>query len=251
MRKLLTGAAVAVVACCLIVGGLLVWNGSHGSVDKTPAPLPKHLFAMSPRHAVTLAKKHAGAGVPGSEGTRAQGAGGGRSNSGGTTSDPGSGRHPAARVQPVSLTGMSNAIAIPATGIRAPLLPEQIRAAAMRLPNNPKIIGWLTSSAAVDSVSGTTLVAGHVSWDGVSGALWHLADVKPGDVIVTADAQGHLRRWAVYKTAVNLRTDLPSGIFAQQGRRRLIIVTCAGIVWYQDGHYHYRDNLRVYATPLT
>ncbi|HET7172821.1 MAG TPA: class F sortase [Nocardioidaceae bacterium] len=238
-RPLLTILAVGTLVGCLVVGGGLVWWGSRPSVDHTPAPLPAHTFAVSPQRAVLLARSS----LPSKDASTAALA----DKHHGST---GQAREVAA-TSAVRLRGIADQIAIPAIGARAPLVPETVAAGQMVIPSDPKIVGWLDTTAGVDAALGTTVVAGHINMNGVEGALSQLSDVAPGDVIVTTGPNGRPRLWAVYRVAVNLKANLPQEIFDQSGPRRLVVVTCAGAVVFEGGEYTYLDNVRVYAAPVT
>lgn len=238
-RSLLTILVVGTLVGCLMVGGGLVWWGSRSSVDHTPAPLPAHTFAVSPQRAVLLARSS----LPAKDASTAALA----DQHHGSTRQT----REVAATSAVPLRGVPDQIAIPAIGARAPLVPETVAAGQMVIPSDPKIVGWLDTTAGVDASHGTTVVAGHINMNGVEGALSRLSDVAPGDVIVTTGANGRPRLWAVYRVAVNLKANLPQEIFDQSGPRRLVVVTCAGAVVFQDGEYTYLDNVRVYAAPVT
>ena len=97
--------------------------------------------------------------------------------------------------------------------------------------------------APLSADSGTTLITGHVqTWTSLKGVFWGLADVRPGDVISTSDANNETRGWVVTELFNVAKSELPSNVFSQQGSRRLILVTCGG-----PGQ---TENVVVTATPI-
>lgn len=149
----------------------------------------------------------------------------------------------------------ANRLFVQSLGVNAPWTDEGISGGGLVIPSDVKVVGRWTGGAAVDATTGTVLLAGHVNYIGQgNGALYKLAQTKPGAVVVVNDAAGQHTTWRVQSLQVVQKNALPSSIFAPTGARQLVIVTCGGpIMKVADGHggtYNtYRDNVIVTAVP--
>lgn len=117
-------------------------------------------------------------------------------------------------------------------------------------PENVKNVGIWLDGASLDSVTGTTLIAGHVNLTGQgNGALFDLGTIEPGEVIRTSDATGKSTSWKV--TAVTTRPKADgveeSVLAGPDGPRKLAVVTCGGELQFEDGVGNYADNVYLYA----
>lgn len=129
----------------------------------------------------------------------------------------------------------ANHLYIPSRGITAGVDPATLDARRyMRIPP-PQRVGLLRQAGSCD------LVAGHVDYEGVPGALKPLHTVRPGDLVVTTGPANVPVKWRVTSVAerAKARLTVPSSSPC------LVIVTCAGVV--RDGSYV--DNLVVRAVP--
>ena len=137
-------------------------------------------------------------------------------------------------------------LVIPALAIDAPLVAAPIADdGALVVPDNPAIVGLSTLAAPLDAGSGTSLVAGHVNMNRTPGALWRLAQIRPGTRVITTSDRGERREWIVDELTVHPKDALPEGLTAAEGRRRLAVVTCGGSV--RGGEYE--KNVIAWAQP--
>ena len=143
----------------------------------------------------------------------------------------------------------ANEVDIPSLGVTAPLLAEPIVRGSLTIPPDVHQVGWYNGGGQIGARTGTLLLAGHVNYVGQGwGAFGHLADVRRGATVFTTDATGAVQAWRVTAVTAMLQADLPQGIFAASGPRRLVLVTCGGTL---EPDHLYNDNVVVYATPVT
>jgi hypothetical protein len=140
-------------------------------------------------------------------------------------------------------------LAIPSLDINAPVYPEAISNFSLEIPGDVKDVGIWNDGGQVAGADGTVLLAGHINWyNQGNGALYNLANIQPGAKILLSDATGQVTTWRAVSLQAYPKTQLPQGIFAPIGPRRLAIVTCGGAFDPQTGHY--ADNVVVMATPV-
>lgn len=139
-----------------------------------------------------------------------------------------------------------NHLVIPALGVDAQVQPIGLVDGTLELPIAAAAVGRWTGGAALESDSGTTLVAGHVDTARREpGALWALHRIAAGDAIYVSDG-GRTSRWKAVAVRTVLQDRLPDDVWAgAEGERRLVVVTCGGDV--VDGRYD--SNVIVTAVP--
>ena len=248
-RRFLLPAALATLASGLAVfAGIAVVKGTSHT-PPAPAPLPASPFSLDPSSV-------------------AHGSG---SSSG---SQPGSG----------SVKVASNHVVIPSLKVDARVVTESVISGGLGIPrdlsqvarysggaglaltskamsagaksNEPMSAGAKSNEPVSKTVSGraasagTTLLAGHVNYGGVNGALYKLASIKPGADVYTADNKGTVTHWRVFELTSVVKAALPQDIFTATGPRRLVIVTCGGSVLHLAGGNTYEDNVLAYAVPV-
>lgn len=122
---------------------------------------------------------------------------------------------------------------------------------AMSLPENLSRVGRLSTTRSLHAAAGSTLLAGHVTWNGENAALYYLGAVRPGASVRTWDGAGRRIDWAVTSVELFGKQALPDEIFAGDGPRRLVLVTCGGpLVRRADGTWSYEQNIVVTAVPM-
>ncbi|MFE5646541.1 class F sortase [Rhodococcus sp. NPDC056516] len=143
-----------------------------------------------------------------------------------------------------------NTLSLDPVGVQAPIVDATVPDGVLTPPENVKNVGIWLDGAALDSVTGTTLIAGHVNLTGQgNGALFDLGTIEPGEVIRTSDATGKSTSWKV--TAVKTRPKADgveeSVLAGPEGARKLAVVTCGGELQFEDGVGNYADNVYLYA----
>lgn len=142
-------------------------------------------------------------------------------------------------------------IKVPSVNISAPVLAVGASNGSMDVPANTGTLGWWDKTAQFGDVIGTMVLAGHVSNNSDRpGALYPLRRAKVGEKI-TISRNGTTLTYVIKSMDYNPRSaPLPSTLFANTGRNRLALVTCARKETYSDGSFHYRDNLIVIAEQV-
>jgi hypothetical protein len=140
---------------------------------------------------------------------------------------------------------------IPSLGIKAPLASGSIVAVAngrtLEIPRDPAKLTVFDGGAQPCATEGTVLIAGHVAYNGVRGALWPLARIKPDAVVYLTCADGTLTAWRAVSAERTQKSDLPQDIFTNAGPLKAVLVTCGGPVL---SDHHYRDNVLVTLEPV-
>lgn len=137
---------------------------------------------------------------------------------------------------------------IPSLGVVAPLVSEASSNGSLDIPGDPKTVGMFTGNPGVDAKLGTTLLAGHVTYGSVTGALLPLHSIVKDALIVTTDSLGRAWAWRVVGLEVVSRTGILP-LFPTTGARRLAIVTCGGKVESTRSGLIYESNVIVTAIP--
>jgi hypothetical protein len=160
------------------------------------------------------------------------------------------------------IAGSGSLLVIPALHVRAPLIPTGAagapETASLTIPADIDTVGWwdgtvrdsertIHEDAPAPGQPGVAVIAGHVDSAAAGpGALYHLADLKVGDIIEISDSTGHLSTWTVDAAPQNaLKSELPSALWATTGSPKLALVTCGGPFDPATGHY--QDNVIVWA----
>lgn len=152
---------------------------------------------------------------------------------------------PAAFVSP-------NMIEIPKLQVQAPIIDVYtLPGGALDVPLNPKVVGWWAGGAKPGAAKGTAILAGHINYAGVEGALARIGSLDPGDVLYI-DGLTNGKKTRLKFTITGVRTYdkkvLPyKEIFDQNSVGRLAIVTCGGPFDAQTGNY--LDNIVAFAVP--
>ncbi|MCW2857704.1 MAG: hypothetical protein JWR52_3319 [Marmoricola sp.] len=144
--------------------------------------------------------------------------------------------------------GAGGTLRIPSLGVSAPVDVVGLDGTTMAIPNNPRRVGWLRTTATLEDLVGASVLSGHVSDErDVPGALARLGALRPGAVIVWI-AHGVERRFVVSGIARYPRSQgVPASVFRTDGAHVLNLVTCTDRVATPGGGFHYRSNLVVTA----
>jgi hypothetical protein len=117
------------------------------------------------------------------------------------------------------------------------------------IPLDPKVVGWWSPGAKPGARRGTAILAGHINYAGVTGALASIGSLRPGDrVKIFGHRHGRKRELTFRVTGVRTyhKTHLPyRRIFDQRTVGRLVLVTCGGPFDAATGNY--LDNVVAYA----
>lgn len=153
----------------------------------------------------------------------------------------------AATPRPVVAPPAPSQVTIPAVGVQVPVvsvgvLPDGF----MELPPDPAVGGWYRFGSAPASAEGNTVIAAHVDQpDYPIGPFSRLRDLGAGSPVEVTDADGAVWTYTVETVTNYVKEDLPDDLFAREGARKLVLITCGGPYDFAQGRY--RDNVVVVA----
>lgn len=148
-----------------------------------------------------------------------------------------------------------NRIEIPKLHVSAPIVPVGTSAnGELEIPLNPRVVGWWRYGAKPGATVGTAILAGHINYAGVTGAMADIGELNPGDQVYVFGRQNaddrHEVRFRVTGVRTYHKTHLPyRQLFNQNSVGRVVIVTCGGPFDASTGNY--LDNIVVFAVPET
>ena len=161
---------------------------------------------------------------------------------------------PTVAPHPVADVIAPNRIEIPKLKVSAPIVPVGTDAdATLEIPLNPRIVVWWKYGAKPGATVGTAILAGHINYAGVTGAMAEIGKLNPGDQVYVFGKQNADNRHEVKFRVTGVRTyhktSLPyKQIFDQHSIGRIAIVTCGGPFDASTGNY--LDNIVVFAVPV-
>lgn len=150
-----------------------------------------------------------------------------------------------AEAKPAAAVGVPVRLAIPAIGVDAEVMPLGLLPdGKLDAPANAEDTGWYELGAKPGE-KGNAVIDGHLTLGKGDGVFRRLSRVKAGDEIEVRDESGKTRVFAVRETAVYDVDKAPMlDIFGTTDKKRLNLITCAG-VWRKDLD-HYDKRLIVY-----
>ncbi|HYJ66726.1 MAG TPA: sortase, partial [Nocardioidaceae bacterium] len=115
----------------------------------------------------------------------------------------------------------------------------------MEVPVDPSRAGWFSPSPA-PGVPGSSVIAGHVTWDREPAVFFDLGRLAPGDTIDVDRADGTKPVFVVQRTGTFPKAALPTrAVYRQIDYPGLRLITCGGR--YNDQTGNYDANLIVWA----
>jgi hypothetical protein len=139
-----------------------------------------------------------------------------------------------------------NHLLIPALNIYSPINNDgdtgQTKNGQLVLSPPETVTRWV-DGANVQSEEGSLLLAGHVSYNGTRGAIYHLAEIKAGNVAYVTDDKGNWQEFQLDTLETINKSALPKEVFATSGEKRLNIVTCGGRLLKRGRSYTYESNI--------
>lgn len=109
-------------------------------------------------------------------------------------------------------------------------------------------IGWYRFGSSAGR-PGATVLAAHVSWNGVLGPFAYLGRVEPGDRVAVELADGARHEYRVTERALYGKRELPRDrIWRIDGPETLVLITCGGD--FNPQVRRYRQNIVVFAEPV-
>ncbi|MDT0203430.1 class F sortase [Nocardioides sp. AE5] len=140
-------------------------------------------------------------------------------------------------------------VLVPQLRVQAPLMQVGVRQSDVVVPFDAQKVGVYKGAAPLTAAQGTTTLVGHVTNGAELGAFYPLAGAESGMRIWTRDGAGAPQEWVVQRVVTYPRTVLPDELFAVDGPRRLVLITCGGEVRRVGSARHYAENVVVEAVP--
>ena len=143
-------------------------------------------------------------------------------------------------------------VQISAAGVDMPVIPVGIEPGGfMELPADPAIGGWYRFGPDPWSADGNTVIAAHIdSPDYPIGPFANLRDVPADAEVVVTGADGSVAAYGVVSVTYYPKQELPTQeLFARQGTKALVLITCGGAFDSSTGHY--ADNVVVVAVAAS
>ncbi len=141
--------------------------------------------------------------------------------------------------------------AAPRLGVTAAVDPVGVDSrGAVAIPPDARRVGWYRFGPVPGDPVGSAVLVGHRdSRTQGKGALFPMADLVVGDVLLVAQVDGSVLKYRVVERRLYQKVGLPVQIFfARSGPPRLTVITCGGP--YDPDRGGYQDNLVVTAVPL-
>lgn len=182
--------------------------------------------------------------------------------SGGSPYDQAPAAVPAASKAQSSTAGQGFRVMVPSIGADASVIPEGAtgpNGGSLTIPGSVREVGWwdgvwqspsgtVHEKVAAPGQSGVALLAGHIdSATQGQGALYRLAQAKPGAAVTVVGKDGKVTHWKVTRVQTVLKSALPAGLFVNTGSPQLALVSCGGP--FDAGTGHYLDNVIAWAVP--
>jgi sortase (surface protein transpeptidase) len=115
----------------------------------------------------------------------------------------------------------------------------------MEVPVDPSRAGWFSPSPA-PGVPGSSVIAGHVTWDREPAVFFDLGRLRPGDTIKVDRADGPTATFVVQRTGTFAKASFPTrAVYRQIDYPGLRLITCGGRYDVESGTYD--SNLIVFA----
>jgi len=137
-------------------------------------------------------------------------------------------------------------VAIPALGVTSAVMDLGLAGnGAMEVPPGAYPVGWYDRSPTPGTL-GPAVLAGHVDWDGDTGAFYGLRELLPGDAVVVDRADGTRATFAVERVEEHAKDEFPTDeVYGDIDHAGLRLITCGGSFDEDSGDY--RDNVIVFA----
>lgn len=155
---------------------------------------------------------------------------------------------PRKKTTPVVYGQRPGTIRLPQGGTATLIRQEVGPDAVLPVPDNLDEATWW--GAGLDAPEGASLLAGHVNWQGKVGPFAELWNTQVGQRVTVKDEQGRNWTYRVSQVITLDKDELPSraeALFGQEGKHRLVLVTCGGR-WI-GGDTGYASNRVVIAEP--
>lgn len=122
-------------------------------------------------------------------------------------------------------------VQIPRLHVDARVEVEPVVNNTLTIPTDVHEVALYSGGGLLDDSRGTVLLAGHVNYVGQGpGAFTSIQQLASGDIVMTRGRSEQVQRWRVRSERLYLKQALPQTIFTAVGARRLVLVTCGGLI---------------------
>jgi hypothetical protein len=144
---------------------------------------------------------------------------------------------------PVSLT-------IPLIGVKTKLITLGLAAGgALQVPPTTSVAGWYTGSPRPGAI-GSAIIVGHIDSLTGPGVFYRLSELRRGDDVYIARADGTTAEFRVTSVQTYLKDRFPTQtVYGPTPDAELRLITCGGAFDPATGHY--LSNIVVYATEVS
>jgi Sortase domain len=144
---------------------------------------------------------------------------------------------------PVSLT-------IPLIGVKTGLITLGLAAGgALQVPSSYSVAGWYTGSPRPGAI-GSAIIVGHIDSTSGPGVFFRLSELRRGDDVYVARADGTTVEFRVITVQSYLKDRFPTqAVYGPTPDAELRLITCGGAFDPATGHY--LSNIVVYATEVS
>ncbi len=137
-------------------------------------------------------------------------------------------------------------IRIPRIGVTSELVDLGLdEAGVMETPEPEELAGWFTPSPP-PGIAGSTVIAGHVTWNQQPTVFFRLGELRPGDRVEVRREDGVNTIFEVTRLGTFPKDGFPTkDVFDQPGQSELRLITCGGR--YDTVNNRYLSNVIVWA----
>jgi len=163
---------------------------------------------------------------------------------------PGPGAVPGPAAGGASATGLGRStpvrVQIPSIGVNSELMQLGLAGnGTMEVPPSGFPAGWFTGAPTPGQI-GPAVIAGHVDWSGAEGVFFNLREVKTGDKVDVARADGSTAVFNVSAVEEYPKDAFPTNkVYGDLDHPGLRVITCGGS--FDHAARSYVDNIVVYA----
>ena len=142
------------------------------------------------------------------------------------------------------------ALTIPAVGVQTTLVHLGLTGAGeLQVPRSTAVAGWYTGSARPGAL-GPAVIAGHIDSRVGPGVFFHLAQLRPGDLVYVRRADGTLAVFQVTAVQSYTKDRFPTAaVYGPTPDAELRLITCGGI--FDPKTRSYLSNTIVYAAQVS
>jgi sortase (surface protein transpeptidase) len=130
------------------------------------------------------------------------------------------------------------AVSIPSIGVHSYLVRLGLNAdGSLQVPTSFDVAGWFVHSVAPGAV-GPAVIVGHVDSKSAPGIFYRLGDLRPGDRVDVARADGSTAHFAITAVRQYAKAQFPTlAVYGNTPTPTIRLITCGGAFDNATGHY--------------